>query len=263
MIIFCFILFHKSPIKKTKLTGVLSPFLRLLGYFHWRCCLWTGLPSRGTGRRAAARGCPSGSSSAGAFHSSRGSTCDRAPAVSSPLFWLVTEEEEEEDTHTHMKVHRSVWVGGKRTWTSWVVTYAARWPSCIPVCGVVAAHLSPSMSISEISLLCYALLGVWSTLQKKCHLSVCVGCIFVVLASSSLWIPLYSHTLKTIVWACLSLLEQERVVLPLHLSMARQALTPTWNCAMLCVGYKNEICFRCSLIPVWVLLSAFNHLSTT
>ena len=118
-------------------------------------------------------------------------------------------------THTHMKVHRSVWVGGKRTWTSWVVTYAARWPSCIPVCGVVAAHLSPSMSISEISLLCYAWLGVWSTLQKKCHLSVCVGCIFFVLASSSLWIPLYSHTLKTIVWACLSLLEQERVVLPL------------------------------------------------
>ena len=95
----CFILFHKSPIKKL-LTGVPSPSRRLLGYFHWRYCLWTGLPSRGTGRRAAARGCPSGSSSAGAFHSSRGWTCDRAPAVSSPLFWLVTEEEEEEeDTH--------------------------------------------------------------------------------------------------------------------------------------------------------------------
>ena len=64
---------------------------------------------------------------------------------------------------THMKVHRSVWVGGKRTWTSWVVTYAIRWPSCIPVCEVVAAHLPPSMSISENSLVCSTWLVVWST----------------------------------------------------------------------------------------------------
>lgn len=58
-------------------------------HFRFGCALLSGIPWRDTGRRAAVRGCPSASSSMGAFHRSARAKC--ASAVPAALCWLVNE----------------------------------------------------------------------------------------------------------------------------------------------------------------------------